>query len=368
MRPVHARRGRLAALALLAGCCLALASGPAGSLQHLGSPHLTADTDYVGRLPGYEPKRRVSGTIRIWGHGSFRRNFMGKLFETWQHDFKKFHPDIELENRMYGTASAVGALYSGAGDIAILGEEIHPKAAAVYEQVMGCPPFQIDVATGSLDVRNFDYAHVFFVHKDNPLDKLTLQELDAVFGAEHRRGKNNIRTWGGLGLRGPWATKRIRPYGWKLDDDFALYLQATLLKGSHRWNNDIVEFGHVNRPDGTTYDHGQQILDALARDPYGIAVSSHYYKNDGVKALALALDAAGPFVKATRVTLIDRTYPFTRIIPAIVNKPPGGTLDAKVAEFLRYLLSREGQQALLSENGYLPLSQKALAEQLKKVE
>src|ERR1700724_1686802 len=86
------------------------------------------------------------------------------------------------------------------------------------------PPLGIEIATGSVDVRNFDYAHVFFVHKDNPLSKLTLAQLDAIFGSEHRRGPRNIRSWRELGLTGEWADKPITPYGWRIDDDFALYL------------------------------------------------------------------------------------------------------------------------------------------------
>src|SRR5260370_32879508 len=102
----------------------------------------------------------------------------------------------------------------------ILGEEIHAPAAAAFERVMRYPPLEIDIATGSLDVRNFDYAHVFFVHKDNPSTKLTLTQLDAIFGSEHRRATRNIGTWGERGLTGAWADKPITPYGWRRAGDF----------------------------------------------------------------------------------------------------------------------------------------------------
>src|SRR5260370_39966161 len=106
--------------------------------------------------------------------------------------FRKFQPAVQIENKMYGTASAIGALYPGAADLTILGEEIHAPAAAAFERVMHYPPLGIDIATGSLDVRHFDYAHSFFVHTDNPITKLTLTQLDAIFGSQHRRGTRSL--------------------------------------------------------------------------------------------------------------------------------------------------------------------------------
>jgi phosphate transport system substrate-binding protein len=269
---------------------------------------------------------------------------------------------------MYGTASAIGALYTGVGDVAILGEEIHPAAAAAFERIMHYPPLGIEVATGSLDVRNFDYAQMFFVHRDNPIRQLTLAQLDAVFGCEHRRGLNNIRTWGALGLKGDWADRRIVPYSWSIDDSFSLYLQDALLGGSHKWSCDLREFRHINMPDGSVYDHGQQILDALANDRYGIAISNRRYATPRVRPLALARQEEGPFYEATRDTLIHRTYPLTRVIPAFINRAPGKPVDPNVKEFLRYVLSREGQQDIVREGGYLPLSDEAIREQLKKLQ
>jgi phosphate transport system substrate-binding protein len=319
-------------------------------------------------LPHYQPQQTVSGTVRVWGHGGIKRDFMGQLMKYWEAGFRKYQPGIRIENRMYGTASAIGALYTGAGDLAILGEEIHAAPAAAFERVMGYPPFGIDLATGSLNVRNFDYAHVFFVHKDNPLSKLTLAQLDGIFGNEHRRGPRNIRTWGELGLTGEWKNKPITPYGWRLDDDFATYLQDALLMGSHKWNCDLREFEHINNPDGTVYDHGQRILDALAKDRYGIGVSSLLYKQPQVKPLALSIAEGGPYYEATRENLIARKYPFARIIPAYINRAPGKPVDPKIREFLRYILSYEGQQDILREGGYLQLSEEAVREQLKKLE
>jgi phosphate transport system substrate-binding protein len=326
------------------------------------------ETDVVAAVPRYQPEQTVSGVIRIWGHGSLKIPWLKQLVSFWEEGFRRFHPGVRVQYEMHGTSSAVPALFMGAGDLAILGEEIDPAAVAAFEKVRHHPPLTVEVMTGSLDVRNFDYAQMFFVHKDNPLSRLTLAQLDAVFGDEHRRGPRNIRTWGELGLTGVWADKPITPYGWRIDDSFGIFLEQTLLDGSHRWNCALREFAHINRPDGTIYDHGQQILDALAQDRYGIAVSNLRYVNPDVKPLALGLREGGPFYRASKENLIERKYPLTRIIPAVVDRPPGMPIDPKVKEFLRYILSREGQEEVIRDGRYLPLTSDAVAQQLKKME
>ena len=331
------------------------------------APAAAPEVRFVDALPRYAPAGKVSGTIRLWGHGSPKHDFMGHLMDVWIAGFAKYQPDVKFENHMYGTASAIGALYSGAGDIALLGEEISPAAATAFEREKHYAPTGIQIATGSLDVNFFDYAHMVFVHRDNPLKGLTLAQLDAVFGAEHRRGPRNIRTWGELGLTGEWADRRIQPYGWQVDVDFALFFREAVLENSHRWNTDLKEFVHVLRPDGTQYDHGQQILDTLAKNPAGIAISNVRYANPLVRPLALARAAGEPFYEPTKANLIAQTYPLGRIIPAFIDVPPGQPVDPKVREFLRYILSREGQQALVHDSDYLPLGADAIRQQLEKL-
>ncbi len=305
--------------------------------------------------------------IRLWGHGSPKHDFMGRLMDAWIAGFAKYQPGVKFENHMYGTASAIGALYTGAGDIAILGEEISPAAVTAFEREKHYAPTGIPIATGSLDVNYFDYAHMIFVRKDNPIKGLTLAQLDAVFGAEHRRGPRNIRTWGELGLTGEWTDRSIQPYGWRVDVDFALFFSEAVLEGSHRWNTGLKEFVHLLRPDGTQYDHGQRILDALAQDPAGIAISNVRYANSMVRALPLARDAGGPYYAPTKANLIAQNYPLVRIIPAFIDVPPGRPVEPKVREFLRYILSREGQQALVDDSAYLPLGPDAVARQLERL-
>lgn len=349
------------------GRALTLLAASTISWGAAAATELGVESRAAASLPRYEPAQQVAGVIRMWGHGHIKLPWMKPLVMAWERGFRRYHPGVSIDYQMHGTSSGIPSLFTGIGDIAILGEEILPEAAAAFEKVRHYPPLGVEILTGSLDVRNFDYAQMFFVHKDNPLARMTLAELDAIFGEEHRRSTRNIRTWGELGLTGEWADKPINPYGWKIDDSFGFYIQETVLAGSHRWNCALREYAHIYRADGTIYDHGQQILDALATDRYGIAVSNMRYAGPEVKALALAVDARGPDVQASKQSLVDRSYPLTRTIPAVVDRAPGQPLDPKVREFLRYVLSREGQEAAVADNRYLPLAPDFAAEQLRKL-
>jgi phosphate transport system substrate-binding protein len=367
----------LRALAAVAVTVLASVPAPAGTRltppPSLASipPQPAAPDSYAARvvasLPRYVPERRVSGAIRIWGHGNPKLPWMRHLVTLWDRGFRRFQPGARLEYRMYGTSSGVPALFTGIGDIAILGEEVLPQEQRAFERARGYRPLVLQIMTGSLDVRNFDYAQQFFVHAGNPLTHVTLEQLASIFGAGAQPGAAPIRTWGQLGANGRWARQPIRPYGWALDDSFAEYLEQALLGGSHEWNCALRQFRHIYEPDGSIYDHGQQILDALARDPDGIAVSNIRYAGPQVRPLALGAGAAGPFYQASERTLIEGLYPLSRTLPAIVDVPPGGKLDPKVREFLRYLLSRDGQQAVNEDGRYLPLSATLLAAQLRRL-
>jgi len=120
--------------------------------------------------------------------------------KSWEEGFAKYQPDVKFEDDMYGTASAMGALYTGKGDIAILGQEIYPFETVAFQQVKHYPPLGIEIATGSVDVRNFDFAIGVFANKTNPLSQMTLDQIDKVF-AWHEGANPPLRNVGRLGLK-----------------------------------------------------------------------------------------------------------------------------------------------------------------------
>ena len=324
---------------------------------------LSSRAQDMNSLPPYQPKETVSGTIRIWGDDR-----MEALMGYWQEGFRKFQPDVLFETKLMGTGTGMAGLYTGIADLALMGRNSTSSEIMAFEWVFRYKPLGIEVATGSLDVPGKTFAVTVFVHKDNPLSKLTLTQMDAIFGSEHLRGPRNIRTWGELGLSGDWEDAPLHPYGYDVETGTGWFFKQAVFKGSDKWNCDIKEFADAKRSDGALVDAGGQILDALARDRYGIAYSNLGFMNPQVKPVAVASADGGPFYEATKDNLIQRKYPLTRAASIYVNRTPGKKLDPKVQEFLCYILSKQGQQEVVREGDFLPLTGEITKEQLRKID
>jgi len=311
-------------------------------------------------VPEYQLKGKgqLSGIIRVWGSAQ-----MLDLMTNWQRGFARYHPAIGFDNHLNGAVSAIAGVYTGVADIAV-SREIWPSETMAFEQVTGLKPLALEVATGSFDMPTKSDSLEVFVHADNPLSRLTLAQLDAIFGAEQLRGHKSIRTWGDLGLTGDWADQPIHGYGFKFDNAGALFFSDVVLKGSRSWNCNVKGFANAKAANGVQVDAGQTILETLARDRYGIAISNIHYGRPQVKALPLAIEEGGPYVAPTKENIRNRTYPLARTVYMFLKGPA----NPNVAEFLRYILSRQGQQDVVAEGGYLPLPARAVREQLKQIE
>ncbi|MFI5336169.1 MAG: PstS family phosphate ABC transporter substrate-binding protein, partial [Opitutales bacterium] len=267
------------------------------------------------------------------------------------------------------SATAMPGLYAGKADLALLGRENNITDDNGFGRVKLYAPRRFELMTGSLATEGKAPALVVLVHRDNPLARLTLAQLDALFSCEHRRSPATLRTWGQLGLTGEWADRPIHLYGYDAETGTGQYFARTVLGGSRKLNwENFREFKNSRNLDGTALPASQQILEALRADPWGLAVGSLRYADERVKALPLAADDGSPFVSATADTLISRAYPLTRLTYAFVDQPPGRPLDPKVKEFLRYIFSRQGQDDILRDRGYLPLKPEILAAQLHQLE
>jgi phosphate transport system substrate-binding protein len=311
----------------------------------------------------YQASQPITGTIRIWGDDN-----MSGVTSAWEKGFQKFHPHVSFETRLMGTSTAMPGIYTGVADLALIGRETNTTDNDGFLHVLQYRPLRFELMTGSLDEPGKSYALAIFVHKDNPLSKLTLTQLDAVFGCEHRRGLDNIRTWGQLGLAGEWKNKSITLYSYDAETGTGRFFLHAVLADSRKMNWEALkEFKDIETLSGSTYESGQQIIDALRKDRFGLAVSSVRYANPQVKEISLAVRDGGPYFIATRDNLISRKYPLTRVTYAFVNQQPDKHIDPKVREFLRYIFSLEGQEDIARDHGYLPLSQETIREQLKKL-
>jgi len=350
-----------------------------------------AQAQNLNALPRYHPSQPVSGTIRIWGN-----EYMSAVTRYWKEGFQKYHPAAKFEISLTGTATAMPGIYNGLADLALLGRDANYADKNGFLHLLQYNPLRLDLTTGSLSAPGKSYALVVYVHKDNPISKLTVAQLSAIFGCEPRPGLDNIQTWGQLGLTGDWRNKSINLYGYDIKTGTGAFFLRAILGDSHKLNwGNFKEFKEIENADGSIYEErrhlacivrghaasrqdacapngeyesGRQIVDALQRDRYGIAVSGARYASPELKAVALASQEGGSYFQANRETLIARTYPLTRVTYAFLNRPPGKPVDAQVKEFLRYVFSREGQEDIVRDGGYLPLSHEAIREQLKKLE
>jgi phosphate transport system substrate-binding protein len=301
--------------------------------------------------------------IRIWGHGALGKDYIETLVVKWEDGFRKTHPEVKFDNELHGTASAIGALYTGTGDIAIMGREIWPVEVEAFEDVRHYPPLGVDVVTGSLDIRNKDFALVFFVNAKNPLQHLSLAQAARLVGAEQKPPA----TWGDLGLTGEWAARPIHLYGFEIHRGFGYYLEQRMMNGSTKWNPALVELGDMKRPDGSLLDAGQRIVDAIGADPDAVGYSSLLYKNPEIRPLALG-PAGGPYLLPTHETIANHSYALTRSITAYIDSGPGKPANPNVTAFLRYVLSPEGQQAVIEDGGYTPLPPSLAAQEARKLD
>jgi phosphate transport system substrate-binding protein len=231
-------------------------------------------------------------------------------------------------------------------------------------------------------VPGWNYALAIIVNKNNPISKLTIEQLDGIFGTERdgsydgttwrtdvaRGPEKNIRTWGKLGLTGDWADKRINVYGDNLRYHIPRTFERLVFQGGDKWNEQLHEYANFKNPDGTNTLEAQQVIDAVTKDPYGIGYSTVAYLTPQIKALAIAPRGSDKYVELNLETLRSHAYPLFDEVYFYIDREPGKPVDPKVKEFLRYVLSREGQDSVQRDAKYLPLTAEIVRAQLKKLE
>ena len=352
----------------------------AAALPVLGA---AAEFDLTG-IPRYVPSAPVTGVIRNYGFG------FGGLLKIWEAEFQRFHPGATFDDKLITSDAAFPALVTGVTDLAPDGGEPALTETLSFYETYGYHATGIVVASGTYDVEGKSPGIVIYVHPDNPLTQLTLHQLDGIFGSARtgalhgfkwtltsgRGAEGDIRTWGQLGLTGEWADKPIQTYG-HAPSGTARFFQLQVLQNSDKWNpnfREYVETGSkmIADDDTTTQLGGLQhmLRDELARDKYGIAwtIVPQASQIPGLKPLALGTKDGGPYISPSKATFQDRTYPLVRSLYFYLNRPPGKPIEPKLKEFLRFVLSREGQEAIVRNGNYLPLPAAFVREQVAHLE
>jgi phosphate transport system substrate-binding protein len=341
------------------------------------SPHYTQKFDLSG-LPHYKPDKQLTGWIRI--HGS---NYLadGMLGEYWEKAFAKYQRGIKISWYLPTSAAAFAALYYNQADL-VMGHKPGFYDLLAFQRIMGHDPVEFTAVTGSYDVAGWENATVILVNKNSPLKGITLKQIDGVFGAARDGGwagtnfrpdwargpESNIRTWGQLGLTGSAAAKPINVYGFNLRYNTATDFSDKYLHASDKWNENIHGFAHIVKPDGHRYIEADQITDALAADPYGIGYNRFRGERPGVRRIPVAAKDGGPYVEPTIENVQNRTYPLFNEAYFYTDVKPGTKMNPMVREFVKFVLSQEGQEEVQRDGKYLPLTADVVREQLKKLE
>lgn len=291
-------------------------------------------------LPGYQRADGVSGTLIAAGSDT-----MLVLQTLMAEAFSDVYPQATIELEGKGSSTAPPALTESAVHIANMSRRILSREAATFEERFGYEPIRFDVALDTVGV---------FVHRDNPVRHLTLQQIDAIFSSTRRcGGPADIRTWGALGLDGDWSTAPISLFGRNAaSGTYGFFKRHALCRGDYK-------------PTVKEQPGSASVVQGVERDRYGIGYSGIGYATAGVRTVPIQLDD-GTIVEPSLENAANGRYPMSRFLEVYVNKPPGEPLDALTEEYLRFMLSREGQEVVIRA-GFHPLDAETAARELSKI-
>lgn len=293
------------------------------------------------KIAAYTPIAGVSGNIKSVGSES-----MTNLMGFWLEGFTKVYPAVTKEVESKGSATAPTALIEGAATFGAMSREMKQKEIDDFEKKFGYKPARIATAIDMLGV---------YVHKDNPIASLTLQQVDAIFSKTRKGGlEKDIVTWGDVGLTGDWADKPISLYGRnEASGTYGFFKDHALFKGDYK---DTVK----------AQGGSSAVVQGIGSDKYAIGYSGIGSLTADVRAVPLAKDAKSSPIVATLENAYSGNYPLSRFLYVYFNHKPGTTLDPLRREFARFILSKQGQEETVKD-GYFPLLPKHVEDGLKTI-
>ena len=295
----------------------------------------------------------VDPTIKAYAKGagvtgnlnSIGSDTLNNVMALWAEGFKGAYPNVNIQVEGKGSATAPPALIEGTAQLGPMSREMKATEIDAFEKKYGYKPTEVKVAIDSLAV---------FVHKDNPLKGLTLQQVDSIFSSTFKAGGKDITKWGGVGLAGTWAAKPISLYGRNsASGTYGYFKEHALAKGDYK--------ATVKEQPGSS-----SVVQSIGTDLAGIGYSGIGYKTSEVRPVALAAKEGGKFVDATYENCLSGDYPMARFLYIYVNKKPGQAMDKLTQEFLKFILCKEGQEVVIKD-GYFPVPAEVVDEELKKL-
>jgi len=318
----------------------------------LVAPYLNAGST-ASALPAYLPQVKVTGRLRFSGADT-----MHDLVAAWARALSGLQPHIEIDNAATKlSADGFEALLDGRADVVTFVREPFPAEIDAFTRRFGYAPTLINVAGGSYATKGGTHALAIFVNATNPITHISLDELDAIYSRDHRRGGKAIATWGQLGVGNDWEPRTIHAYGMLHRRDsgnppgIVNFFQQRVLRGGE-FRDGIEE--QVDRPGETALD---AIVHRVADDPRGIGYSGFAYSAPGTKTLAIAETEHAPYYAGTPAEVAHRDYPLSRQIYLGFNRAPGQALPPALREFLLFALSRQGQLVVANDRlRFFPLT------------
>ncbi|MDR3672604.1 MAG: PstS family phosphate ABC transporter substrate-binding protein [Holophaga sp.] len=283
------------------------------------------------KLPEFVPDPAVPKTGAITSIGS---DSMDPLMQLWLDDFHAAHPGVTYNLVSKGSATAPKAMVAGTTLMGQMSREMNAGELAAFQAKFGYPPTRVVVAMDALAV---------YVNANNPIAKLGLEQVDAIFSKGRKGGYGRpLDTWGDLGLTLEWATRPIQPYGRDENSGTRAFFREHVLKnGDYK---DIVK----SVPDQFA------LVEAAAMDASAIAYGPVQHSLRMVKAVPIVdFNGVSPIVPTVE-NILNGKYPLARFLYIYVNIRPGQPADPLIKEFFRFVLSRQGQSDV-ANFGAIPL-------------
>ena len=292
-------------------------------------------------LPAYQKSSGVSGNFSSVGSDT-----LNNLMTLWAEEYKRLYPNVNIQIQGAGSSTAPPALTEGTANFGPMSRAMKDQEVQAFEKKYGYKPTAIGVAIDALAV---------FVNKDNPLKGLTIAQVDGIFSTTRKCGGSNVERWGKVGLTGDWSSKPIQLYGRNsVSGTYGYFKENALCKGDFR--------NTVNEQPGSA-----SVVQSVATGLNAIGYSGIGYKTSGVRALPLAKKDGEAFEEANEDNAISGKYPLARVLYVYVNKAPNKPLNPMELEFLKMVLSKQGQEVVIKD-GYIPLPAAFAQKEMAKIQ
>ncbi len=297
----------------------------------------TAQIKVDPAIPAYTGTSGVSGNLNSIGSDT-----LNNLMTLWAEGFRAIYPNVNIQIEGKGSSTAPVALIEGTAQLGPMSREMKGSEIDAFEKKYGYKPLEIKVSIDALAV---------YVHKDSPLKSLSMQQLDSIFSSTNRLGGAPITTWGQVGLTGGFANRPISLFG------------RNSASGTYGFFKDVALGGGDYTPRVKEQPGSSAVVQGVASDLYAMGYSGIGYKTSGVNAIALSSKPGAKAYEPTPENCLSGDYPLARFLYIYVNKDPKKPMDKLTAEFLKFVLSKQGQE-VVAKDGYFPMPN-SLCEEVK---